>query len=291
MTQLINNNYICEKCPFCESKKIYEVGPITYSKPLLFSSNEISLAHRSYLWRCGECFSSFTQYSICENDLETLYTESNSESRWSSSPFQTLKCPEVVEILASLFSSAKMVADVGCNTGELLDFAKTFGSKTLGIELSKTSREILESKGHAALTSLRDTENNSLDIITAFDLIEHLHDPNQFIELSAKKLKQKGKLILLTGNINSISAKLSGARWWYCAYPEHLSFISRKYLETNKYLKLVESVPTYASKGYKHSILRIAISLIIKFPLGRYRGLPSIGADHFLYVLEKSIEK
>ena len=130
MTQLINNNYIFEKCPFCESKKICEVGRITYSKPLLFSSNEISLAHRSYLWRCGECFSSFTQYSICENALEKLYTESSSESRWSSAPFQTLKCPEVVDKLASLFSSAKIVADVGCDTGVLLDFAKTFGTRS-----------------------------------------------------------------------------------------------------------------------------------------------------------------
>jgi SAM-dependent methyltransferase len=288
MTQLINNNYNCVKCPFCESNKICEVGVINYSKPLLFSSNEICLVHRPFLWRCRECFSSFTQNSICENDLEKLYTESNSESRWSSAPFQTLKCPEVVDKLASLFGPTKIVADVGCNTGELLDFAKTFGSKTLGIELSITSREVLESKGHASFSSLHDTEDNSLDIITAFDLVEHLHDVKGFIRVCQNKLKHGGKLILLTGNIGSISAKLSRSRWWYCGYPEHISFVSKKYISGMTGFKLIDVIPTYASVGYKKNLFIAILSLLIRAPLGKFRGLPSIGTDHTLYILERT---
>lgn len=283
----ISNNFCSSNCPVCGSELIERQGDINYSNPIYFSSVTINLEYQPSLWKCGICESGFTQNSINETDLRKLYTESDSGTRWSRVTFEENKPPEVIKLLKSIFLNGTTLADIGCNTGELLDFAKEHSVKTIGVELSNASRSIVEGKGHKSFTSLDQIEDDSLDIITAFDLIEHLHDPNQFISLSEKKLKQKGKLILLTGNINSLSSKLSRARWWYCSYPEHLSFISKKYLETNKFLKLIDALPTYASKGYKHSIFRVAINFLIKYPLKKYKGLPSMGPDHFLYVLEK----
>jgi len=238
--------------------------------------------------KCESCVSGFTQNAIQNDDLIKLYTNSDSSDRWSRVPIEKSKPCEVIKALSSCFFKGAVIVDVGCNTGELLDFAKSFSTKTIGVELSRNSREIINQKGHESVESIEQIANQSVDVITAFDLIEHLHDPNEFLGICSQKLKAGGKLILLTGNINSISARLSGNNWWYSRYPEHISFISKKYLSTLGYLRLDAAIPTYASKGYKRSYLRVLVSFLIRFPIGKYQGLPSLGPDHFLYVLSKA---
>lgn len=281
------NDAILDYCPCCRSPKIRQVGQITYSNPTFFSSNVIELEYPAYLVKCENCTSGFTQNSIKDADLIKLYTNSDSSDRWSRVPIEESKPREVITTLASCFFKDAVVADVGCNTGELLDFAKSLGAKTIGVELSKNSREIINQKGHESVYSLEQLDNQSLDVITAFDLLEHLHDPNDFLSLCRQKLKAGGKLVLLTGNINSVSARLAGKNWWYSSYPEHISFVSKKYLSKITELRLDAAIPTYASEAYKRNYLRVLISFLIRFPFGKYRGLPSLGPDHFLYVLSK----
>jgi SAM-dependent methyltransferase len=283
----VQNSVTHDFCPFCKSGSINLTGKIRYAKPTLFSSTMIELENDAYLMKCNSCESGFIHNSIRDFDLTKLYSESNSGRRWSNTSFSANKSNEIIEALSSFFFKGSIIVDVGCNTGELLDFASLFDTKTIGVELSEESRKIIEQKGHQALTSLDELDDKSIDIITAFDLIEHLHNPNNFIELCTKKLKDGGKLILLTGNINSISAHIAGNAWWYCCYPEHISFISKKYLSAIKDLTLSSAIPTYASKGYKQSYLRVLINFLIRYPLGKYRGLPSLGPDHFLYILSK----
>jgi len=282
------NDTRLDRCPFCQAPKLRQVGQITYAKPTLFSSNVIELEYPAYLVKCDNCTSCFTQNSIKDEDLIKLYTKSDSSDRWSRVPIEESKQSEVIAALSSYFFKDAVVADVGCNTGELLDFAKSLGAKTtIGVELSKKSRKIIHQKGHESIDSLTRLENQSVDLITAFDLIEHLHDPNKFLSLCRQKLKAGGKLVLLTGNINSVSARLSGKNWWYSSYPEHISFVSKKYLTKLSELRLDAAIPTYASKAYKCNYLIVLLSFLIRFPLGKYRGLPSLGPDHFLYVLSK----
>ncbi|HCO01216.1 MAG: hypothetical protein CL578_01115 [Alteromonadaceae bacterium] len=284
----VSNDFVYQFCPFCGNEIIEKVGEIEYGKPVLFSSNTIELLYPAFLMKCKHCRSGFTQYAVQNIDLIDLYSNSNSGNRWSNAVLEKNKSSEIINVLYSYISRNSKIVDVGCNTGELLDFAKALGAKTIGIELSKKSRETLKQKEHESYESLEHLDNQSIDVITAFDLIEHLHYPNEFINLCRKKLKDSGSLILLTGNINSISAVISGSKWWYCSYPEHISFVSKKYLSNIEGFKLDLALPTYASKSYRRNFLRIIISLLIKYPFGKYRGLPSMGPDHFLYVLTKT---
>ncbi len=63
----------------------------------------------------------------------------------------------------------------GCNTGELLDFAKGLGCQTSGLEYSGDSCEVIREKGHDAYQSFAEIDQQ-YEFITAFDLVEHLFD-------------------------------------------------------------------------------------------------------------------
>jgi SAM-dependent methyltransferase len=207
-------------------------------------------------------------------------------------PVEQTKNIEIINILNKYFLDKKTVVDVGCNIGLLLDFAKSRGLKTIGIELSEESKSILLSKGHEVYDSLDCVKDGSVDVITAFDLVEHLYNVNTFIESCYKKLSKNGVLIILTGNPSSLSATLSGKNWWYIKYPEHIVFPSKEYYKNLTNFNLCKYHQTYASKVYKvafHKILLFFIKGFIKKMLFsfEYNGLPSLGPDHHLVVLKK----
>ncbi|KJH71844.1 class I SAM-dependent methyltransferase [Aliterella atlantica] len=284
----IDNNFTFKCCPVCTQDTTYKVGNINYSSPIYFSSQEILVNMQPALWRCKSCKSGFVQNIIPEEIATYLYTNSSADKRWSSSKFTESKCQEVIKALNAIFHSGSSVLDIGCNTGELLDYAKEKNCKTFGVEYSLTSRNVLKSKGHTAYGDLLEA-NDCYDIITAFDLIEHLYDLPSFLEVCHEKLNNNGYLVFLTGNINSISSLITNSKWWYVSYPEHIIFPSKHYFKSNPKFKLQAWIPTYASKYFKRSWLFFIERFTKSCLLNRYNGFPSIGKDHILIILKKCL--
>ena len=97
-----------------------------------------------------------------------------------------------------------------------------------------------------------------------------------------------GVLILLTGDVNSLSARLSKNNWWYLKAPEHIVFPSRQFFQELDNFQLISIDETYASVGHKKNILwRIAVFAIKKVLLNNYQGLPALNPDHMLVTLGK----
>lgn len=263
------------------------MGSLSYCGKTSFSTEEIELVHVPELWRCKQCQSGFVQNTIDEETAKMLYSTGQAGERWSTVPFVQSKTRNVIDTMAAIFSNKGNVLDVGCNTGELLDFAQSLGCKTSGVEYSAASRKTLANKGHSGYSSLEDVPGG-YDVIAAFDLVEHLYDVQTFLKNCHEKLAEKGVLVILTGNIGSLSAKLSGAHWWYAQYPEHIVFPSRRYFSEYSGMKIEKWVSTYASKGYQNTAVKLIVGVLKGILRGKsYTGLPSIGSDHVLVVLSK----
>ena len=63
-------------------------------------------------------------------------------------------------------------------------------------------------------------------LISMWDVIEHLPEPKRTLEVLHTNLKDDGVIVLVTGNVNSFLAKISGKRWHLYTLPEHLWFFS-----------------------------------------------------------------
>lgn len=116
----------------------------------------------------------------------------------------------------------RTLMDVGCGVGEFLNAVHlAYPSATVyGVELSEGNVE--QAKRHYGLNveaKLLETVLGTFDIITSFEVIEHIPEPGQFLLDAKKRLAPGGLLVLSFPNYARFGDK--GEMWDYP--PNHLS--------------------------------------------------------------------
>ncbi len=229
--------------------------------------------------RCLNCKSWFTNYPVPERSAMELYTRGDGNKRWSHEDFERDKASKVVDFFRQVLKPSMSILDVGCNTGEFLDYAKQKGCDTFGLELSKTSSMTVNKKGHRCENSIEKLSQYKFDLITAFDLVEHLYHPKKFIADLVGYLKPQGRLVILTGNKNSVSAKVLKNNWWYCNYPEHVVFPDAYFFRKELNVEIIDQIPCFASKIRSERWGRRLIDALLN------RNDLGLVHDHSLFVL------
>jgi SAM-dependent methyltransferase len=114
------------------------------------------------------------------------------------------------------YSRGLRLLDVGCSTGPLLEEATNAGLDADGIDLSRTAVERARLKGHSASVATVETlADVTYDMVTAFDVIEHVRDPVSFVEGVHKALEPGGILAITTPDTNSLTCRAMGRRWYF----------------------------------------------------------------------------
>jgi len=288
----IENSLFYISCPLCSSNQIENVHTLNYTDNLYYSTTEVELKNKPELWHCKACESSFTQYCVNESDSYQLYAQSQSGERWKTALFEKEKTSSVVKFFSNQIKKGATVLDIGANTGEFLDFARKHGAETFAVEYSEQSRIFLETKQHQAFISITEL-NKKVDVITAFDLLEHVYNVPQFFNDCLNSLNTNGKLIIFTGDVSCWGFKKSKANWWYVNFPEHIVFPSQKYISKLKGFKIKDKRKCYNSKYFFN--LNFSLAAIFNYSKAfglrsgstPYTGLPSPFPDHVIWVLEK----
>lgn len=123
--------------------------------------------------------------------------------------------------------------DVGTAMGSFLEIAQERGWQTTGVEISACAAAAGRTKGLNIIAgTLKDimAEPQFFDVITYWDVWEHL--PNHQEELAAlqKVLKPGGLLVLNTPDGASWASKILGKHWHLLVPPEHLFIFNPKNL-------------------------------------------------------------
>jgi SAM-dependent methyltransferase len=136
-----------------------------------------------------------------------------------------------------LGTSRYSILDVGCAQGAHLMAYPPSVAKAC-VEPSVAARSVLAARKIEWLGAHIDDLDGSrtFDVVTCLDVLEHVEDPAAMLRSMDRHVRAGGLLIVVTGNVTSFSARLSGRRWLYYALPEHWSFPSeaglRSELET-----------------------------------------------------------
>lgn len=119
--------------------------------------------------------------------------------------------------------------DVGAATGFFLDIARARGWNVRGVEISDFAAGIARGKGINVTTgTLTDLElPGSFDLITFWDVIEHVQDPLEELRRAAGLLVPGGVLLMTTPDWDSRYARLLGKRWHSIVPPEHIHYFTR----------------------------------------------------------------
>ena len=197
--------------------------------------------HGYTIYRCGECNLLFVHPQPSPEDIIALYGPAYFErgNKYSFDPENGELNPDRhnnlvrISVLQQYKPSGRLL-DVGCAEGGFLEVAREMGFNVSGIEVSDYAATYARGKlgidvANSNLAEAR-LPSESYDVVTMWDVIEHLSDPCQTLREIHRILRRGGLLALSTGNAGSLWARLAGRFWQLLTPPQHLFFFDEKNL-------------------------------------------------------------
>jgi SAM-dependent methyltransferase len=140
------------------------------------------------LRRCQHCGFEFFDPSLAGNEIfyrELEHAEYFVENR-----------PEFARTLDfARERGLKRILDVGCGSGIFLDLARAAGAETFGLELNRAAADKAQTKGHKVFNQLLGElppDANGFDLITFFQVLEHVPEPVTLMREAAARLRPGG---------------------------------------------------------------------------------------------------
>lgn len=125
--------------------------------------------------------------------------------------------------------------DVGCAVGFTLDEARSAGHAVHGVEVSDWASSVARTRfGLDVSSTLADARlalETPADVLTMFQVLEHLPDPTASLQEARACLGPGGLLLIETWDRRSIVARLCGGFWQQISPPSVLWLLDRSSIE------------------------------------------------------------
>lgn len=218
----MTNNYL-KSCPVCES--------------VIF--NDLKGFQSLYLCICSKCSFVFDKRIPSEEELYEHY-KVYAYSNIKPISKETIKSYNKLLDEFEKYRISGNILDMGCGQGDFLIEAKKRNWKVYGTEYSQAAVKLCESRNIEMYQG--DLDKNifpdiNFDVITSFEVIEHINNPQELMIVVEKKLKGNGLFYCTTPNFNALLRYLEKDKFKMIVYPEHISFYTKKSLQFlgNKY--------------------------------------------------------
>jgi len=121
--------------------------------------------------------------------------------------------------------------DVGCGTGNFAhEMGKFRGWEVMGLDTSQSAANYAKKRFglEVYVGELQEAcfPDQHFDVVTLWDVIEHLPDPKGSLAEIARILRTDGLLVVGASNVDSIDARLFGPFWSLWEAPRHLYLFS-----------------------------------------------------------------
>jgi SAM-dependent methyltransferase len=133
-----------------------------------------------------------------------------------------------VDVIRGFRPGGKLL-ELGCAYGFFLQEASRY-FEVAGIELAGDAAAHCRRQGLNVLQGMADEEHlkkiGCVDVIVLLDVIEHLPQPRETLELCGRHLNPGGLIVISTGDFASMVARLSGPKWRLMTPPQHLWYFT-----------------------------------------------------------------
>lgn len=211
-----------EHCPLCDRADTH---------PFLKAPDRFHLRREDYvLLRCHSCGCVWLDAPPKPEEMGRHYSEdyhrtiaaageTGTERRWG-------RHRKVIQ----RHKTGGAILDIGCSTGGFLSTMRGGRWKLHGIEIaSATAEKARASTGADVFVGdvlQAPFQPGSFDVITCFDLLEHVYQPRQFLAQVWQWLKPGGIVFTRLPNIDSWEARLFRSYWYGLELPRHLFHFS-----------------------------------------------------------------
>ncbi|MDX2172642.1 MAG: class I SAM-dependent methyltransferase [Bacteroidota bacterium] len=148
-------------------------------------------------------------------------------------PASTIKSYNILLDEFEKYKKTNKILDVGCGRGWFLLEAKKRGWRVYGTEYSQTAVKRCRENGIEMKEGELDLalfDEKDFDIITSFEVIEHINNPHKELKLIYDLLRIGGLFYCTTPNFNSLMRYYLKDKYNIIEYPEHLSYYTKSTL-------------------------------------------------------------
>ncbi|MCS5704706.1 class I SAM-dependent methyltransferase [Synechococcus sp. FGCU-3] len=199
-------------CPACLSQRL---------KPF-------AAAQPEHLLRCLQCGLVFECRTPSDQELADYYRHySYSRLKPCSSATQA-SFRRVLESLAPWQGQGRLL-DLGCGQGDFLVAAAAAHWRPAGMEFSQDAVALCRQRGLEVLQGANASSaffGKHFDVVTAFEVLEHLRTPGDLLRDAASLLMPGGLLYLTTPNFNTLLRHVECDAFQMLCSPEHLCFFT-----------------------------------------------------------------
>jgi ubiquinone/menaquinone biosynthesis C-methylase UbiE len=131
--------------------------------------------------------------------------------------------------------------DIGCGIGNFLFHAEKY-YEAYGVDISSFAikyarRRLRKTTLIVASANNLPFRDNFFDVVTCFDVLEHIRYPKEALREVYRVLKLRSLLMIRVPNIDSIGVKIKGKNWYGFRDKTHISLLSNE-----EWIKLMEEI-------------------------------------------------
>ncbi|WP_165493134.1 class I SAM-dependent methyltransferase [Hylemonella gracilis] len=177
-----------------------------------------------FQYRCLDCDMRFYHPAICGDgefykELSTRFVWYYEKDKWEF---------DVAADLISQLTDVRRLLEVGCGQGHFLTRMHNLYN-CQGVEFNPKAIEDCQAKGlNVSSSTLRSIET-SFDLVVAFEVLEHLSNPREFMEDALRVVKPNGYLLLAVPNPEGYFSEAD--RVLLDMPPHHVLSLSKKTFE------------------------------------------------------------
>ncbi len=191
------------------------------------------------LYKCNKCNAIFVGGT---HDVFKIYSEdyfSGARAGFGYVDYDHDKTPMIktfnyfLKVIEKFAPMKGRLLDVGAASGFFLKIAEKRGWNVTGVEISDYAASKARERGFRVITGkIEDLRNcgERYSVITMWDVIEHMADPDSALVVAAELLETGGIIAINTPDSGNLVAKALGKNWHLLIPPEHLVIFNQKNL-------------------------------------------------------------
>lgn len=287
-------------CQICKSN---DLSNFLQTKDYFFTEENFDLSV------CNNCNFVFTNPIPANDEISKYYDTTKYLSHDTNSNGILGKIYKIVRninlrskySLIKKFKKHGSVLDIGCGTGEFLNFMKQSNWESFGIEPETKAKEFAIKNYNLEIFSeskLNEFPVGKFDLITMWHVLEHVYDLNNRLNRISKLLSDEGIFVNALPMIDSPDAIRFGKYWAGLDVPRHLHHFSYSTfckLANNNGFEILDSFPmkfdsyyvSYLSHQAKKNSMAFARGLIDGF-LSNLKANKKRNYSSMIFVLGKS---
>ncbi len=209
----------CNLCGSTRQALVYEIPDRHYFPDEIFQVVE-----------CKECGLGFVNPRPAFEKMQKYYPPEYYEEEFVRNRDQHLRrYAAEAEYLREIETRGgpRSLLDIGCANGDFPRFMRARGWAVEGVEVSSSAQPIQDFPVFRLPFPEIPVDQPAYDGVTAWAVLEHVHDPKAYFQKASRVLKAGGLFVFLVTNFKSIAS-----RRLFCEdVPRHLYFFTRETVE------------------------------------------------------------